>query len=295
MRRAHIRSDTRRSAVPAAASPSAPSAAHVRSVQNIERIPVTVVIPLFNEEESVANLFMVLDSAKRCLDANYDLHFVLVDDGSTDQTWTLLKAEAAVRKDCWLTQHSRNKGITAAIMTGIQLATTEIVCSIDSDCTYDPRELGQLIGLLGNDVDMVTGSPYHPNGKVMNVPKWRLALSKSASWMYRRILNQNIYTFTSCFRAYRRSAVLQLTLEEDGFLGVAEMLGKLSLKGSRIREYPATLSVRLLGTSKMKVLRTITGHLLLMFRLSRERRRARGLSQEIDTPSTPPSAPELKL
>jgi hypothetical protein len=110
---------------------------------------------------------------------------------------------------------------------------------MDCDCTYDPHELAKMIPLLADGVDMVTASPYHEQGAVRNVPEWRLALSKTLSRCYRVVLHQRLATYTSCFRVYRRSALTGLTLRHEGFLGVAEMLGRLDLRGSRIVEYPA--------------------------------------------------------
>jgi hypothetical protein len=102
----------------------------------------------------------------------------------------------------------------------------------------------------------------------MNVPPWRLFLSRGLSRLYRRVLGQKLATFTSCFRVYRRSAMLDLELEEGGFLGVAEMVGLLSMKRARIAEQPAVLEVRMLGRSKMKIVRTIFGHLGLLARFA---------------------------
>jgi len=99
------------------------------------------------------------------------------------------------------------------------------------------------------------------------VPGWRLSLSKSLSRLYAMVLNHRLATYTGCFRVYRRSAVERIALREGGFLGVAEMLGRLDLGGGRIVECPALLEVRLLGRSKMKTLRTIAGHLRLLARL----------------------------
>ncbi len=62
-----------------------------------------------------------------------------------------------------------------------------------------------------------------------------------------------------------------MELNESGFLGVAELLGKLNLRGGKIIEYPALLEVRLFGFSKMKTARTIFGHLKLLSELSKER------------------------
>jgi hypothetical protein len=114
-------------------------------------------------------------------------------------------------------------------------------------------------------------SPYHPEGRVLNVPGWRLFLSKGASALYRRILRQKLHTYTSCFRVYRQSTVSGISLKHGGFLGVAEIVGIMDLTGSRVAEYPATLEVRMLGRSKMKVVRTILGHIRLLSELLRLR------------------------
>jgi len=156
-------------------------------------------------------------------------------------------------------------------MTGISGASNETVCSMDCDCTYDPHHLANLLPLLEDGVDLVTASPYHPDGKVKNVPNWRLFLSKGLSAIYRQFLKENLHTYTSCFRVYRKSAIEQLELKEHGFLGVAELLAKLSLTGSRIVEVPATLEVRIFGESKMKTYRTIIGHLGLLSRMTLSR------------------------
>jgi hypothetical protein len=71
---------------------------------------------------------------------------------------------------------------------------------------------------------------------------------------------------------YRRSSVVDLELRELGFLGVAETLSVMDLKGYRIREFPTTLHVRILGRSKMKVVRNILGHLRNLFRMWSMRR-----------------------
>ena len=70
---------------------------------------------------------------------------------------------------------------------------------------------------------------------------------------------------------YRRSSVLDVALYRGGYLGIAEMIGKLALAGSRIIEYPTTLNQRVLGYSKMKVVRTVLGHVSLMFYVERLR------------------------
>jgi glycosyltransferase involved in cell wall biosynthesis len=190
-----------------------------------------------------------------------------VDDGSTDRTWSILRQLFGEKPDCTLIRQPTNLGVGAAILTGIRAAPTEIACSIDCDCTYDPSELVRLLPKLTANIDLVTGSPYHPAGRVLGVQRWRLFLSKAASALYRRVLRHKLHTYTSCFRVYRRSAILQLELKRQGFLGIAELIGKLDLNGHSIAECPATLTARAHGFSKMKTARVLAGHIGLLCEL----------------------------
>jgi polysaccharide deacetylase family protein (PEP-CTERM system associated) len=234
--------------------------------------PISVVIPCYDEEQTLPYLSNTLRSVEQNLsEKGYETNFIFVDDQSKDNTFDKLNELFGAKPNVKIVRHDVNKGVAAGIMTGIKSAQTEIVCSMDCDCTYDPHELENMLPLLAEDVDMVTASPYHAQGGVRNVPEWRLFLSKGASFLYRRALRSKLSTYTSCFRVYRRSSMIDLETKEKGFLGVAELLGKLDLKGGKIIEYPAILEVRLFGISKMKTARTIFGHLKLLSRLSKER------------------------
>jgi polysaccharide deacetylase family protein (PEP-CTERM system associated) len=241
----------------------APASGRLRSSKNEK---VTIVVPCYNEEKTLPYLSNTLKSLENALD--YELSFIFVDDKSSDTTLEKLGELFGENENVRILQHAENKGVAAGIMTGLKAAETEIVCSIDADCTYDPHELANMIPLLGEDVALVTASPYHPAGGVRNVPAWRLSLSKGASWLYQKTLKaEELHTFTSCFRVYRRSVAAKIELKENGFLGVAEMFGKIYLQGGQIVEYPAVLEVRLFGFSKMKTARTIVGHIQLLRRL----------------------------
>jgi len=229
------------------------------------RKDVTIVVPLYNEELIVPYLANTLRKVREAFAPGYDLRFVLVDDGSRDKTWAGVSEAFGRERDVTLVRHDVNRGVAAAILTGIRRAETETVCSMDADCTYDPHELLNMIPLLADGVDLVTASPYHPRGQVRNVPGWRLVLSRTASRMYRLVFRNQLHTYTSCFRVYRRSAVVDLPVRHGNFLGVVELLGHLDLVGGRVEEHPATLEVRMLGRSKMKTFRTILGHLRLMY------------------------------
>jgi polysaccharide deacetylase family protein (PEP-CTERM system associated) len=234
---------------------------------------VSVVVPCYNEEQSLPYLANTLRSVIEEWGHRYKFNFIFVDDCSMDRTWETLQAIFGAQPYSTLLRHSRNQGVAAAIQTGLHAATSDIVCSMDCDCSYDPHELGRMIPLLAEDVDVVTASPYHPLGSVKNVPQWRLFLSRGLSRLYRLVLRQKLHTYTSCFRVYRRRAALGIPVQRGGFFGVTEMLGRLDLAGYRIVEYPTTLEARMLGRSKMKILRTIAGHLGLIAYLLRLRLR----------------------
>lgn len=238
------------------------------------RANVSIVVPCYNEEVTLPYLANTLAGVRQTLGERYALEFIFVDDGSTDHTWEALRRLFGERPDCRLLRHERNIGITGALLTGLGAARSEIVCCIDCDCTYDPLELQNMIPLLAPGVDIVTASPYHPQGHVLHVPAGRLFLSRTLSGLYGLVLHQRLSTYTACFRVYRRSAVTELAVDEARFMGIAEILGRVDLRGGRIVEYPATLEVRLLGRSKLNILGVMLGHLRLLAKLIRLRWRS---------------------
>ena len=249
------------------AGPAGGAGGSVEAALPADRPPVTLVIPLYNEEANIPYMRGTLLDLRRRLERRYRIHFNLVDDGSSDATWDRLTERFRDFPDCQVLRHAKNAGVAAAILTGLRAAPTEVVASIDCDCSYDPNDLEAMIPMI-EGVDLVTASPYHPQGQVWNIPPWRLFLSRSLSRMYSLLLGKSIHTYTSCFRVYRKGAVEGLRVEHGGFLGVAEILIRLRLAGGRIVEYPNTLESRLFGESKMKILRTIWSHLGLLRELA---------------------------
>lgn len=234
--------------------------------------PVSIVVPCYNETESLPYLAKTLRSVESELnEIGYSSKIIFVDDCSTDNTVGTIEELFSGRDDVRVVRHEVNKGVAGGIITGIRAADTEIVCSIDCDCTFDPHELVNMIPMLTDGVDLVQASPYHKDGAVQNVPGWRLLLSKGASVLFRLILRTKIASYTACFRVFRRSAMIDIEPQESGFHGVPEMLGLLDLKGGKIVEYPTVLAVRLFGASKMKTIKTIGGTVKLMTRLAKMR------------------------
>jgi dolichol-phosphate mannosyltransferase len=199
------------------------------------------------------------------------LQLVLVDDGSLDTTHAELSryfgAMEGVQVD--IAQHDVNRGLTQALKTAGGVATGEVVCTLDSDCTYDPSEVFGLLELMiRTGADIVTGSPYHPKGGVENVQGWRLTLSRGASRMYGLVLPEKLYCYTSMFRAYRRGWYRPEWLTANSFVGVTEILARAILAGAHVEEYPVVLRRRQYGESKMRVGRAMRDHLRLMGKLA---------------------------
>lgn len=228
--------------------------------------PLTVVVPLKDEEEGLQALAEALDRLAADL-GTAPPAFVLVDDGSVDRTWELLQQRYGARPDVQLCRHEHNRGIAAAIQTGLRAARTELVASIDGDLSYDPRELPAMVA-AATHADLVTASPYHPRGGVAGVPAWRLLLSKTLSRAYRLLLRSEVHTWTSCFRVYRRSFVADLPLVHERFLGTAELLVRVLRRGGRVVEHPCVLATRRFGQSKLKIGRTILGHVRLLWQVA---------------------------
>ena len=233
-----------------------------------DREPVSIVVPCFNEEPSLAYLSKALAELDAGLGGRHPLTFVLIDDGSTDDTWAEMQRLFAGDRRFLLLRHQQNRGIAAAIHTGICAASADIVAVMDSDCSYDPARIEEMLPLLEPDVALVTASPYHAQGGVEGVPEWRLFLSRGASWLYGGILRNKLATYTSCFRVCRRSSVAHLVPRHAGYIGVVEMLARLDREGWRIVEHPVVLEARLLGRSKLKIVRVVAQHLRFLAEIS---------------------------
>lgn len=229
---------------------------------------VSVVVPCLNESESLPQLHQKLAELQaECAD-QYRFEVVLVDDGSSDGTPDLATElfEDGFRLN--LQRHGKNRGIAAALMTGIQASEGPTIVTIDADCTFDPADIPQLLARLQDGVSVVIGSPYHPEGGVDHVPGWRILLSRACSRMYRALFRNPVNCYTGCFRAFRAADTRQITLDNSGFVGVVELLWKLDGQPGRFVEVPVRLSNRKYGQSKMKTVRAMAKHFLLMVRIA---------------------------
>lgn len=228
---------------------------------------VSVVIPCYNEADGIAQLSEKLTPVLDRVAKRYEVELVLVDDGSTDDTYALLQKAFASRPATKVVRHEQNMNLGAAVRTGVAESRGEWIANLDSDCTYDPSLLEPMLEEMEKGADLVTVSPYHPQGRVDGVPAYRMFLSLSLTAMYRLILRKKIYTFTALARVYRRSVFDQIRSPANDFTCLAEMMLKSLKQNLKVAEVPAVLSVRRFGESKMKTAKVIQAHLRLLSRL----------------------------
>jgi len=235
---------------------------------------LSIIIPCFNESDNISRLHdellpiveeIVLDGWKGGMEKVDSAEMIFVDDGSRDETLSMLKArfdKDEARLKFKFLRHDVNRGLGAALRTGFSNADGDVILTVDSDGTYKFSSIPELLSLLTPEVDIVTASPYHPAGGVAGVPAYRLILSRGSSFIYRILVDWRLYTYTCLFRAYRSSVIKTIPFKSDGFLAGTEILIKAMFKGYRVVEFPAILHKRMYGVSKARILRTILSHLV---------------------------------
>lgn len=229
------------------------------------RPAVSLIVPCLNEQE---NILPTIERIAALQPAANRWEVLIIDDGSTDNTAAVTRQAAERYPWLKLVQHSRNMGLGAAMKTGFQHAQGEIVCSMDSDCTFAPERLPELIALVEQGADIATGSPWHPSSIKGDVHPVRKVLSQSCSKLYRVLLRSQLHCYTSIFRAYRREVIEKIPVTSNGFVAVAEFLVSALRAGYRIQEMPVRLDRRIHGESKINVTSAIRAHVRLMSRLA---------------------------
>lgn len=227
---------------------------------------LTISIPLFNEQEGVENLYKELssqvDNLKKCV----DLKIILVNDGSTDSTKFLLE-KFFKDKVYKIITHNKNLNLDGFLRTSLNNCSTDYIAFLDSDCTYSPRLVLEMLKYLDEDIDVINASPWHPEGSVVGLSKSREFISMFANLIYRTILNKKVYTSSSILKMYRYDAIKNIEIKSKGYVSITELFCKTLINNSKFIEFPCQLSVRLYGSSKIKFTATALNHIKFMIQL----------------------------
>ena len=223
----------------------------------------TLVIPCYNEIDGLPQLMRRLTAMQMNGEmAGWEVLFV--NDGSKDGTREALNIISEDHDWVRVIHHGKNRGLGAAVRTGFENTLSPVVCTMDSDCTFAPETLPKMLRMLNEGADIVTASPWHPESGQGSVHPVRKVLSQGASWVYRRLLRNDIHSFTPMHRAYRREVIKKVKFESNGFAAIAEIMVRAMFHGFRVKEMPMPVDRRQFGESKINIYQSVAAHLSLM-------------------------------
>ena len=189
----------------------------------------SMVVPMYNEEASIAELYAALTRNLAALGKPYELIFI--DDGSTDKTYTQLVALAENDRHVLVIQLRRNFGQTPALAAGFDHARGEIIIAMDGDLQHDPDEIPKFIEKIAEGYDVVSGwRQRRADGLFL-----RRIPSKTANWLIRKISGVEIHDFGTTFKAYRRDLIEHLNLYGDSHRFIPALA---AMAGATITEVP---------------------------------------------------------
>jgi glycosyltransferase involved in cell wall biosynthesis len=215
---------------------------------------ISVIVPVHDEERTVALLYEELDSALQPLGQPWEV--VFVDDGSTDGSFAALTRLHDARDNVRVIRLRRNFGKATALATGFAHAEGETVVTIDADLQDDPSEIPRLLAKLDEGFDLVTGWKTHRRD-----PLSRRLLSKLFNWVTGRVSGLRLHDMNSGLKAYRAEVVQGLRLygELHRFIPVLA-----HYRGHRVAELPVNHRPREHGRSRYGVERYLRGFLDLL-------------------------------
>jgi glycosyltransferase involved in cell wall biosynthesis len=208
---------------------------------------VSIIIPVFNEEGSLPELFRELDAvfAREALDGE----MIMVDDGSTDRSATVISSFADRDPRVRLVRFSRNFGQTAAILAGIDHATGDVLIPMDADLQNDPADIPRLLEKITDGYDVVSGWRKNRQDHFWS----RRVPSMLANKLISRWTGVSLNDYGCTLKAYRATAIrgAQLYGEMHRFIPIYA-----SWRGGRITELVVNHRARRFGSSKYGIGRT---------------------------------------
>lgn len=202
---------------------------------------ISVIIPVFNEEESIDRLcdalFPVLDD----LDTPYEV--IVINDGSTDTSLDLLKTHAAKHPELKVVDFRRNYGQTAAMMAGIDHASGQIIIPIDADLQNDPVDIPRLLEKIDEGYDVASGWRKDRQDAAIR----RNMVSRVANKLISKISGVHLHDYGCTLKAYRKDVVKGIRLygEMHRFIPIYA-----SWMGAKVCEIPVQHHQRQFGQSK---------------------------------------------
>lgn len=209
---------------------------------------VSVVVPLFNEEDNVQPLYRALKPVMEQLGRRWEILFV--DDGSTDATYQVLQQLHLQEERVRVLRLRRNFGQTAAMAAGFDYAREEIILALDGDLQNDPADIPRLIAKLEEGYDVVSGWRVDRQDGF-----WLRCLpSKVANWLISRTTGTYLHDYGCTLKAYRAKVIKDLRLYGEMHRFIPALVGG---GGARVAEIPVRHHPRVHGRSKYGISRTV--------------------------------------
>ncbi|SMP07362.1 Glycosyltransferase involved in cell wall bisynthesis [Desulfurobacterium pacificum] len=210
---------------------------------------VSIVIPVFNEEENVPILYDKLKKVLDNLGIGYEIIFV--DDGSTDRTREILEEIASKDKKVKVIEFARNFGQTSAMMAGMDFATGDVIITMDGDLQNDPEDIPRLLEKIEEGYDVVSG--WRKNRKDAAIS--RKLPSKIANWLIGKITGVRIHDYGCTLKAYRSDVIKKVRLYGELHRFIPALASTVT-STSKIIEIPVKHHPRIYGKSKYGISRT---------------------------------------
>ncbi|MEQ9642674.1 MAG: glycosyltransferase family 2 protein [Alphaproteobacteria bacterium] len=210
---------------------------------------ISIVVPAFNEQDSVAQLHREVDGV--CAEHGLAMELIFVDDGSSDATPQRLETLANEDARVGVVRFRRNFGKAAALHAGFQRARGDVVITMDADLQDDPAEIPRFLERIAAGADVVSGWK-----KVRNDPVDKTLPSRVFNAVVSRVSGVKLHDFNCGFKVYRREALNGLSLygELHRFIPVL-----LHWRGFRVEEMVVNHRPRQFGHSKYGVERLVKG------------------------------------
>jgi glycosyltransferase involved in cell wall biosynthesis len=205
------------------------------------RPKVSVIVPMYNEQESVRPLYAAIVQALGELGCSYEM--VFVDDGSKDDTVAIVRELARIDTRLKIVKFRRNYGQTPAMAAGIEYATGEILVTMDGDLQNDPADIGALLDKIAEGYDIVVGWRFNRQDKLIS----RKLPSRVANWLIGKVTGVPIKDNGCSLKAFRADLIKQIPLYSEMHRFIPAMA---SIAGPRVAEIKVRHHARRYGQSK---------------------------------------------
>ncbi|MCG3116096.1 MAG: glycosyltransferase family 2 protein [Candidatus Manganitrophus sp. SA1] len=208
---------------------------------------VSIVIPIYNEEESIPHLYTAIKDVMEKLDREYEI--ILVDDGSRDKSFSILSEIQAKDKTVVVIGFRKNFGQTAAVAAGFNYAEGDVIITMDADLQNDPTDIPKLLE-ASEDYDVVSGWRKNRQDKFLS----RKLPSKIANWIISKVTGVYLHDYGCTLKLYRKEIVKNVRLYGEMHRFIPAMANWV---GASITEVETKHHARRFGKSKYGISRTI--------------------------------------